>query len=119
MWEREGGGQEQMNYKRTNEQTNEQTKEEELYVDRCRRPVSWFWGVEVDERGKLGKEDGKVAAVLLVWVVGAVQRGSERKTDNKKIYLELVWVLVGELGHTQCLKNKINDGVGGGRGVEQ
>ena len=34
-----GGGQEQMNYKRTNKQTNEQTKEEELYVDRRRRPV--------------------------------------------------------------------------------
>ena len=28
-----------MNYERTNEQTNEQTKEEELYVDRRRRPI--------------------------------------------------------------------------------
>ena len=98
-----------------NKRKNEQTKDEELYVDHRRRPFFRdFEGVEVEEWGKLGRNDERVAATLLEWVGDAVRHGAERKTDKKKIYLESVWVVVGELGHTQYPKIKINDLVGGG-----
>ena len=69
---------------------NKRTKKGGISICRSLSSSSFceFEGVEVEERGKLGKDDERVADVLSEWVGVAVLREAERKTDNKKIYLE-------------------------------